>query len=220
MGCVRLVRMINHRKTRAEEWLHLLPRNSRIALILAETEEHPGHGGLQPNSNTSRSFYMHLRNLEGSLSCICSVKRMPVLQQSDTPSVVNYLIVFSIAIPISSRGCSLFEFYLKLFSYSRSLKALIKIISLTITMILDKCSSRKIFSNNSRNILAEYHTSHISQNTSPTKRYPLLRYWAVPFQSDHRSTTSGLDREQRAFTSCLNCHRLSEALRGWISTLH
>lgn len=128
--------------------------------------------------------------------------------------------MLSIPMPISSWEHSLFEFYLKLFSYSRSLKALIKIISSTITMTLDKCSSWKIFSNNSENILAEYHTSHISQNTSPTKRYPILRFWVVPFQRDHGTATSGLDREQCAFTPCLNCHPLSEALRGRIRTLH
>lgn len=228
--------MTNHRKTRAEQWLHLLPR---AALVLAETEDHLGHGGLQPSSNTSRSFYMHLRNIQGSPSHTHSVKRIPVLQQQYTfckqlfdcakekfckvfavwnPELRRKML--SIPMPISSRECSLFEFYLKLFSYSRSLQALIKIISLMITMTLDKCSSWKIFSNNSENFLAEYHTSHVSQNTTPVKRYPLLRLWVAPFQRDHGNATSSVDRNQHAFMPCLNCHPLSEALRGRISTLH
>lgn len=186
---------------------------------------------------------MHLRNIEGSPSRICSVERIPVLQQRDTPPVGNCSIaqrknfarsvqcetlswprgkMLSIFIPISIRECSLFlsKFYLKLFSYSRSLKALIKIISLTTTMTLDKCISWKIFSNDSKNILAEYHTSCVSQNSSPPKRYPLLRSRVVPFQRDRGTAISSLDRAQHAFTPCLNCRPLSEALRGEIGTLH
>lgn len=78
---VCLVQTISHRQEQ-----HRLRLHPRAASVPVETVACLGHAGLQPNTNSFRSFHMHLRNARFTRQHL-SRRRMAVLQQSDAPQL-------------------------------------------------------------------------------------------------------------------------------------
>lgn len=156
-------------------WLFAAAGPRKAARGLAQPE--PAACGLQPSPSTSASFCRHLGDIHGSPSHICTTQKTPVWRWSEAQLLIMQRKNFVGPVPCKSLNwsqsstlpypcllptenvCDLFEFYLKLFSCLRSLKALIKIISLNITMAPGKRRSWKIFSNNSKKSLCNttYH---------------------------------------------------------------